>query len=89
VSPPDLDVLHMQRIVLGIDPVDGAIDIAARGDDDAQWEVIATARIRDAMPTSAGIVVDCRASPTARLRVTFAVAPRLRVTLARVALLQS
>jgi hypothetical protein len=90
VSPPDLDVLHMKRIVLGLDEaIDGTVEIAARREEGSRYEMLANADIGKAMHTSAGVVLGCRAAPIARLRVTFALAPRMRVTLTRVALLQA
>ncbi|HWD35905.1 MAG TPA: hypothetical protein VG840_07080, partial [Casimicrobiaceae bacterium] len=89
VSPPDLDVACTRRVVLGLDgAIDGDLGIAVRRENDTQWEMIANARIRDAMQTAAGCVLDCRAKAIARLGITFMLAPRTRITLARVALLQ-
>jgi hypothetical protein len=89
VSPPDLDVACTRRVVLGLDgAIDGDLEIAVRRENDTQWEMIANARIRDAMQTAAGCVLDCRAKAIARLGITFVLAPRTRITLARVALLQ-
>ncbi|HWD17301.1 MAG TPA: hypothetical protein VG865_11885, partial [Casimicrobiaceae bacterium] len=90
VSPPDLDVLHMKRIVLGLDEaIDGTVEIAARREEDPRYETLVNADLGTAMRTTAGIVLGCRAAPISRLRVTFGLAPRMRVTLARVALLQT
>lgn len=90
VSPTDLDVARMHRIVLGLDEaIDGAVEIAARREEGSRYEVLASADIGKAMRTSAGIVLGCPGAKIARLRVTFALAPRARVTLARVALLQT
>ena len=80
----------MKRIVLGLDEaIDGTVEIAARREEGSRYEMLANADIGKAMHTSAGVVLGCRAAPIARLRVTFALAPRMRVTLTRVALLQA
>ncbi|HET7135069.1 MAG TPA: hypothetical protein VFJ25_04045, partial [Casimicrobiaceae bacterium] len=76
--------------VLGLDEgIDGAVEIAARREEDPRYETLVNADIGTAMRTTAGIVLGCRAAPISRLRVTFGLAPRMRVTLARVALLQT
>jgi hypothetical protein len=89
VSPPDIGCDRVAHVVLGLDPsVEGSVEIEVATSMDAPWTCIVRAPLASLTPTPAGVVVACEALPAYRLRVTLSLAPAVRATLRRVALLQ-
>jgi hypothetical protein len=90
LAPPDIGCRGVARVVLGLEPsLDGMLAIDVAASIDARWTRIAHASLASLTRTPAGLVADCDGAGAYRLRITLSIAPRARVPLTRIAILQN